>query len=157
MTSSEFQTLLTNATNIAFDFAKNYVVDDLPNDFKYTVQLNVSRDDINLNQFDIYPNDNDKVVDFIAADKVVNVLNRKGKVPVWIDISVEFVHKNCTVFRLLCAGRYSDNENEFYYLKNATGPFGVKSPAFPIDYVEGKKFKLKSKHKNSFIQWLTKS
>lgn len=157
MTSSEFQTLLAKATNIAFDFAKNYIVDDLPHNFKYNVQLNISRDDINLTQFDIYPNDNDKVIDLIDADKVVQVLNRKGKVPVWIDISVEFVHKNCTVFSLSCAGRYSDNEDEFYYSKNGTGPFGVKSPALPIDYIDGEKFILKPKHKNLFFQWLTKS
>lgn len=31
-----------------------------------------------------------------------------GKIPVRIDISVECIHQNNTVIRLLCAGRYSD-------------------------------------------------
>lgn len=156
MTKSEFQILLSHSSNVALDFAKKYVADNLPNNFKYSVRLNASTDDINLKQFDIYPSDNDKIVDFITEDKVVSLLNRNGKVPVWIDISVEYVHKDCTVFQLLCAGRYSANENEFYYLKGGIGPFGIKSPAFPIDYVEGVKFNLKSKPKKNLFQWLTK-
>jgi hypothetical protein len=155
MTNAEFQTLLTHSSDIAFDFAKNYVTNNLPDNFKYSVRLNFSMDDTGLKQFDIYPGDNNKTVDFITADKVINLLNRKGKVPVWIDISVAYVHKNCTVFQLLCAGRYSSDENEFYYLKGGTGPFGIKSPAFPVEYVEGVKFNLKPKPKKKFFQWLT--
>lgn len=154
MTKSEFQTLLFQSSNRALDFARTYVADNLPNDFRYSVHLNASNDDINLKQFDLYPSGNDKIVDFITEEKVVSLLNRNGKVPVWIDISVEYVHKNFTVFQLLCAGRYSDDENEFYYLKGRTGPFGIKSPSLPFDYVEGVKFKLKSKPKKSFFQWL---
>lgn len=156
MTNSEFQTLLSHSSNLALDFARTYVADNLPNNFKYSVRLNASTDDINLKQFDIYPSDNDKVVDFITADKVISLLNRNGKVPVWIDISVECVNKYFTVFQLLCSGRYSADENEFYYLKGGTGPFGIKSPTFPIDYVEGVKFNLKSKPKKQFFQWLMK-
>lgn len=131
---------------LAFDFAKTYVTDNLPGDFRYTVYLNVSTDDLNLKQFDIYPQDNKKIVEFITADEVVNLLNRNEKVPVWIDISVEYVYKDFTVFRLLCAGRYSANEKEYYYLEGETGPFGIKSPDLPIDYIEGVKFRLKSNH-----------
>jgi hypothetical protein len=69
-------------------------------------------------------------------------LCRQGKVPVWIDISVESVYKDQTIFRLLCAGRYTDNEEEFYYNKRETAMFGIKSPTMPPNYVEGQKFKL---------------
>lgn len=144
MTKTAFYKLLTDCSKLAFDFAKNYVLDDLPNDFKYTVRLNFSQDDPNLKQFDIYPNDKDKTVELITATEVVDLLCRKNKVPVWIDISVEAVNKNHTVFQVLCAGRYSDNLNEFYYQKGGTGPFGIKSPAFPLGYKnDGIKFSLK--------------
>lgn len=156
MTKSEFQNLLSHSSNVALDFARTFVTNNLPNDFRYSVRLNTSTDDINLKQFDIYPADNGKIVDFISADKVINLLNRNGKVPVWIDISVEHVYKKYTVFQLLCAGRYSADENEFYYLKGGTGPFGIKSPTFPIEYIEGIKFNLKSKPKKHFFQWLMK-
>ena len=146
MTDSEFLTLLAHSSKVAFDFAKNYVTDNLFTDFRYTVHLNVSTDNLNLKQFDIYPDDNDKIVESITADNVVSLLNRKGKVPVWIDISFEHKHNNFTVFRLLCSCRYSANENEFYYGQGGTGPFGIKSPTLPIDYTEGVKFSLKPKH-----------
>ena len=93
-----------------------------------------------MKQFDLYPEDNGKVIELANADTVVETLLRKGKVPVWIDISVTMVQRRKTVLTLLCAGRYSDNTKELYYYQRGTGPFGVKSPNLPIDYKEGKKF-----------------
>jgi len=154
MTKTEFHNLLTKSSRLSFDFAKNFVLDSLPNNFKYTVKLNFSNDDPTLKQFDIYPSDNDKIVEYITATEVEDLLCRKNKVPVWIDISVESIHKNHTVFQLLCAGRYSDDINEFYYEKGGTGPFGIKSPVFPPGYKnDGTKFRLKKKR--SFFNWLT--
>ncbi|MCH5716428.1 hypothetical protein [Niabella hibiscisoli] len=143
MTKDDFLKLLRHSSTTAYDFAKNYVIDDLPNNFKYSVILNASSDDHSLTQFDIYPNDNDKQVELIKENEVAELLCRKDKVPVWIDIAVECVYKRNTIFKLLCAGRYSDNPEEFYYTGNGTGPFGVKSPNLPFDYVDGNKFELK--------------
>lgn len=154
MTKAEFHTLLVDCSGHAFDFAKNYVLDDLPNDFKYTVILNASNDDPSLKQFDLYPNDNDKVVKLISATEVVDLLCRKDKVPVWINVSVNSVYKNSTVIELLCSGRYSGDTNEFYYSKQGSGPFGIKSPVFPRGFKDdGTKFHLKKK--KSFFGWLT--
>ena len=153
MTKSEFHTLLMHASNLSFDFAKNYVTDDLPPDFTYTVILNTSTDDPGLTQFDIYSEDSNKEVKHITVHEVVDLLCRKNKVPVWIDISVASVYKNHTVFQLLCAGRYSDDIHEFYYQDGDTGPFGIKSPAWPPGYKnDGSKFSLKKK--NSFLSGL---
>ncbi len=155
MTKDDFLKLLRHSSAVAYDFAKNYVFDELPMDFKYSVTLNASFDNPSLTQFEIYPNDNGKIVELVDEKGVIELLCRKNKVPVWIDISVESVYKGKTIFRLLCAGRYSDNENEFYYNNNGTGPFRIKSPNLPFDYKEGKKFKLKAKTKKSIFSWLT--
>jgi len=64
---------------------------------------------------------------------------------VWIDISVHKLDKYTTTFKLFCAGRYSDDKEEFYYHKGGTGPFGIKSPDLPFDYIDGRKFNLKKK------------
>ena len=146
--------MLAHASNLSLDLAKRYVADNLPGNFKYSVRLNVSEDDISLKQFDIYPADNDKTVDLITADKVISLLCRNGKVPVWIDISVKHTYEDLTVFELMCAGRYAADEKEFYYLKAGTGPFGIKSPALPIDYMEGVKFNLKARPRKRFFHWL---
>lgn len=144
MSKDFFLKLLRHSTSAANDFAKKYVLDELPERYKYYVILNASFDHLCPGQFDTYPDDNGKIVDFVDEDEVIALLCRNGKVPVWIDISVESVYESQTIFKLLCAGRYSDNENEFYYEKRGTGPFGIKSPNLPIDYVEGRKFKLKA-------------
>jgi len=153
MTKEFFLQLLKKSSVLSYSFAKNYVVNELPEDFKYSVELNVSYDDPSLTQFDMYPNENDTKILLINELEVVELLCRNGKVPVWIDISVDCVYKNKTIFNLECAGRYSDDEKEFYYNRNDTGPFGIKGPTFPIGYIDGKKFKLKSKYKMSLFSW----
>lgn len=156
MTKDDFHELLTLATNAAYEFAKNYVLDDLPNNFTYTVKLNSSCDNPLLTQFDTYPADDNKTVEYITAAEAVDLLCRKNKVPVWIDINVHAVHRKHTVLELLCAGRYTDDLNELYYQKRGSGPFGIKSSVLPPAYQKnGKKFSLKPK--KSFFEWLFKS
>lgn len=144
MTNEAFFELLMTSSKLAYDFAKNFVADELPVNFKYSVNLNESFDDRNSTLFGSFPDDNDKSVELIDAEEVVELLCRNNKIPVWIDISVEGIFNQQTVFRLLCAGRYSSAEQELYYVKNGTGPFGIKSPALPVDFVEGEKFKLQA-------------
>lgn len=156
MTKDDFFNLLRNTSTLAYDIAKSYVLDELPLEFRYDISLNISTDDPSLSQFDIYPNDTGKTVEIATGKEVVELLCRNGKVPVWIDISVERVDKAKTIFRLLCAGRYADDANEFYYNNNGTGPFGIKSPTLPVNYIEGNKFKLKHKTKKSIFDWLTR-
>lgn len=148
MEKSEFQVLLIHSSKLACEFAKNYLLEYLPNDFRYTIQLNISFDNPMLKQFDIYPDDNEKIVELATEIETVDLLFRNGKVPVWINICVDTISENCTVLKLLCAGRYSNDNNEFYYLKNGTGPFGIKSPNLPANYIEGVKFNLPVKTKS---------
>jgi hypothetical protein len=146
MQKEDFLFLLLGASYASFKFAKLFVTDNLPTDFKYNVQLNFSSDDPSLKQFDLYPADDGNTLTNLDDKEVMNLLVRKNKVPVWIDIAVESATKDFTIFRLLCAGRYSDDRKEFYYEKGGSGPFGIKSPDFPPDYKEGIKFKLGSRN-----------
>ncbi|MFC0428624.1 hypothetical protein [Chryseobacterium scophthalmum] len=159
MTKDEFLKLLRKSSKSSYDFAKIYVTNKLPTGFKYSADLNISFDDPTLTEFDIYPEDNGKMINLIDENEVVELLCRKGKVPVWIDISVESVYKNKTIFRLDCAGRYSDEEKEFYYNKQGTGPFGIKSPLLPSIDFNGEKFKLKNNYRKSLFtilkEWFT--
>ncbi len=142
MTREEFLFHLKGASLIALKFAENYVKDKLTTDFKYNVILNASTDDINLAAFDIYPEDTGTIQLDLTDNDVVELLYRKEKVPVWIDINVLKSSRKTTTFNLLCAGRFTNNKEEFYYNRNGSGPFGIKSPKLPMDYKEGKKFKL---------------
>lgn len=143
MTRDEFILHLKDSSLAAFKFAESFVKDKLTTDFKYNVILNASNDDLSSNQFDHYPEDNGIIKLDLSETEVIELLHRKNKVPVWIDINVLKSSRKSTTFNLLCAGRFTDNENELYY-KNKTGssPFGIKSARLPNDFFDGKKFKL---------------
>jgi hypothetical protein len=143
MTRDEFILHLRESSLIALKFAEHFVKDKLTTDFKYNVILNASNDDFNLNQFDFYQEDNGIIKLNLIDIEVIHLLYRKNKVPVWININVLKSSRKSTTFNLLCAGRYTDNKEEFYYNnKIGSTPFGIKSPELPIDYSEGKKFSL---------------
>ncbi len=145
MTKEEFLILINGASFVSFKFAQRYLKNKLVPEFRYDVHLNSSHDDPSLTQFDIYPEDNERIENGLTDKEVCELIYRKGKVPVWIDIAVHRSDKQITTFKLLCAGRYSDDSKEYYYQQGGTGPFGIKSPNLPIDYKEGQKFKLKTK------------
>lgn len=144
MKKPDFHFLLLGASYAAFKFAEGMVSDTLTTEFRYNVLLNISNDSPELKQFDIYPDDAGKRDDMITAKEVVDLLNRNEKVPVWIDISVESVVGDITVLRLLCSGRFSGNPQEYYYDKNGSGPFGIKSPNLPPDHKDGRRFNLRA-------------
>jgi hypothetical protein len=95
-----------------------------------------------MDKFDIYPEDEGIIRLNLTDNEVVELLYRKNKIPVWIDINVLKSSRKSTTFNLLCAGRYTDNKEEYYYNENGSVPFGVKGPTFPIGYKEGEKFRL---------------
>jgi hypothetical protein len=142
MNRSDFLYLLLGTSYASFKFAKRYLSNDLVPEFRYDIQLNLSNDDPNLTQFDTYPEDNGKKYFNLEDKEVVAILCRNNKVPVWIDISVSKSENEKTTLRLLCAGRYTSDNNELYYNERGSGPFGIKSPNLPYGYKEGIKFKL---------------
>ncbi|CAC9977064.1 MULTISPECIES: hypothetical protein [Flavobacterium] len=143
MTKEEFLFHLNGASFVALKFAENYVKDKLTTDFKYNIIFTPPNVIGNMDQFDIYPEDEGIIRLNLTDKEVVELLYRKNKIPVWIDINVLKSSRKSTTFNLLCAGRYTDNKEEYYYNDNGSGPFGVKGPTFPIGYKEGKKFRLK--------------
>lgn len=142
MKKNDFLFLLLGASYASYKFGQEYVKNKLKPEFRYDLELNTSHDDPNLEQFDIYPEDNDKKYFDLTDKEVVEILCRNNKVPVWIDIAVSKSDRKKTTLRLTCAGRYSDDSKEFYYSKSGSGPFGIKSPNLPLNYKKGVKFKL---------------
>lgn len=143
MTKEEFLILINRASFVSFKFAEQYLKNKLVPEFRYDVFLNISQDDTSLTQFDIYPEDNERIETGLTDKEVCDLIYRNSKIPVWIDIAVNKSDRKVTTFKLLCAGRYSDDKEEYYYQSGGTGPFGIKSPNLPADYKEGQKFTLR--------------
>ena len=151
MTKQEFLSRLQGASLISLKFAERYVTDKLTDDFKYNVIFTPANHNDDLTKFDFYPEDEGIIKLNLTDNDVVDLLYRKNKIPVWIDISVLKSSRKSTTFNLLCAGRYSENKEEYYYLDDVFPPFGIKGPTFPIGYKEGEKFWLKKKQFTSII------
>ncbi len=138
-----FKSWLELATLKSFVFGQSFVKQKLSDKFKFEVQLNQAKDDLAKGDFVLYPEDDNKILFCNDYSEVEEILIRDGRIPAWIDISVYKFTKDYTLFRLICAGRFTDDTKELYYYKWGTGCFGVKSPDLPFGYKEGKKFKLK--------------
>lgn len=145
MNRGKFELLLLGSSYLSFKFAEKYLKDKLVPEFRYDIHLNYNEELKQIEGFDVYPEDKGKVMTDVDSRTVSDILFRKGKVPVWIDISVQYSNRKTTTFLLLCSGRYTNNEEDIYYTKAGTGPFGIKSPYLPPNYKEGKRFRLKKR------------
>jgi hypothetical protein len=142
MTRSEFIGLLTKVTAASVDFARRYVENDLTETVRFHVLLNQSYDGNAKADERLYPEDDGREFSSLTLEAVVDVLVRDGRCPEWIDVAVEAHGDDHTLMRLLCCGRYTDDESRMFYTRQGTGPFGIKSPNLPFGYAEGTKFRI---------------
>jgi hypothetical protein len=142
MTRSEFIGFLAKASASSLDFARRYVENELPETLRYHVLLNQSFDGNAKPDERVYPEDDRREYPSLLAEAVADLLLRDGRCPEWIDVAVEAQAEDYTQMRLLCCGRYTDDQSRMYYTRQGTGPFGIKSPNLPPGYREGTRFRL---------------
>ena len=134
MTQAEFERLLHRATTAAIDFARQFVTNMHPNQYRYYVVLNQSYDKRVASGDLTFPEDEGLKRIGLELGEVVELLYRQGRCPIWIDISVAAVEDNSVCIQLICAGRYTSNDATLYDVRSKMGPFGIKSPTLPIGY-----------------------
>lgn len=140
MTKLEFLFHLKGASFVSLKFAERYVIDKLTTNFKYNVTFTKANTYGNIDRFDFYPKDDGIVKLNLSDNEVADLLYRKNKIPIWIDINVFKVEDEVTTLNVACAGLYSESKEEYYYSNDGFAPFGIKGPIFPIGYKEGEKF-----------------
>ena len=130
---------MLSAARHALEFARTLVVNDLPDKLRYVVYLGASYDGNPLEDREqTFPDDYaDRQRCFFDSDEVVELLWREGKVPEWINVSVESEDGEYTLIRLECCGRYSDDVNHIYHAHEGRAPFQVLGPPAPPDYGSG--------------------
>lgn len=138
MNKEIFQDHLTRAADSAVDFARSYVLNELPSQRKFLIHPNQSFDDNPLRaDEETYPNDSqpdDQPILFTTAEAVVDYLWRNTKIPEWIDINVGGEDGEHTYLQLLCCGRFTATEELLYHRNGGVPPFSVKSPVLPPGY-----------------------
>ena len=135
MTKATLSTRLRQVTILNRDFATRYISNYLPDSNRYLVRLNQSCDDNLKPDEHVFPDDTDPAAP-LTTDETVDLLCRENRVPEWIDISVERADSEHTYLRLLCCGRFTDDDALLYYRDTEFAPFGCKSPSFPPRWSE---------------------
>ncbi len=142
MNKNDFTTYLLAASYLATKSGQEYIKEKLAFEFRFDVELNQSYDDPSDEGVTFYPEDEGRIFNDQSIEEVTTLLSRSGLIPEWIDINVKSCSKETTTLHLSCAGKYTDQMEKMYYSDRGLASFGVKSPNLPIDWVEGKKFKL---------------
>lgn len=69
-----------------------------------------------------------------SAEVVVECLWRSGKIPVWIDITPYETDGVFLYLKLLCCGRFTDDEGLLYHQREGYPPFHLFGPVQPVGY-----------------------
>jgi hypothetical protein len=130
-----FSERLQYAASAARDFASRFVQEQLPPTLQFNVYLNRSYDGNALvGDQVVFPDDRSILqaqLDRLSANDVITLLWRDGRIPQWIDISVETViEHSVTIVALLCCGRYTGIEAQLYH-QGSHAPFHVVGPPLP--------------------------
>jgi hypothetical protein len=131
MDASKFRQHLDNSLKLLLDITRQHCYNDLPENFKFTVEPSGRDFHDGLNDFEkrnlITLN---KYADkLLTVDQVVDLLCHDNKVPLWINISVYESKKDLTVIHLFCSRRLR-HDNELFYKAVKYPPFnaGVAIP-----------------------------
>lgn len=156
MTRERFQELFVRARERAIAFAREKVWNEIPDAVRYKLEANQSYDVDQQGQSQTsYAQDSLPIGQYrgpLTEAEAIDFLWRDGRVPEWIDITVDEVVNGTTLIELSCCGRYTDDEERMYYHPNGRGPFGVKGPALPSSWKPGdpiEKFDLHWRRKNN--------
>ena len=129
-----FRDNLIYASEWCREFTTQFVLDLLPDQYRFWVDLNCSFDQNLIDGEVVFPDDVDKHgsrVGPLTVDAVVSLLWRDEMVPEWIDISAWDVDPQFTYFKLKCCGRFTAGSERLYYRWTDCPPFGIKSPIYP--------------------------
>ena len=132
---SVFEQRVRKPAEQALQFARQFVVQPLPDQLVFRVYPNQSYDGHpRVADEEVFPDEtlgNGCFHGPWSVEEVVGFLWRHGKVPEWVDIAVESEDTCCTIIALRCCGRFTSQEELLYHRPGGCPPFSIKSPCFP--------------------------
>jgi hypothetical protein len=130
MYKATYQRNFRAATECAVTFARDHVINVVPEGRLFLIYTNQSHDgnplrsDETLYPGDALPTESNPLPR--TEEEAIDSLWRFGKVPGWIDVAVARIEEGNTYLRLLCCGRFTADERLLYYQGTATSGFGIK-------------------------------
>ncbi|MEL7242261.1 MAG: hypothetical protein AAGM40_07930 [Cyanobacteria bacterium J06573_2] len=128
-----FEKSLIQAANRAREFTQKYVTNNLPTKIKFKVYLNCSSDHGSMREGELRITEDweIEIYEFETPQEVVNLIWMEGKIPEWINVTVESENGESTTIALICCGRFSSNPRHIYHILQGLPPFQVVRPALP--------------------------
>ncbi|GAB2515305.1 hypothetical protein [Nocardia heshunensis] len=136
MERETFRGRLAVAAASARDFARKFVLEDLPGPLVFRVRLNQSFDGHPpAPQEARFPEDSsdERAVALRRCDfeTAVGELWRDGRVPEWVNVTAIGTTGAATLIELVCCGRFTTDADRLYHRHEGTPPFHVLGPAQP--------------------------
>lgn len=147
MDKSLFQSRITEAVQLAREFAGQFFLEDLPPAIRCRVKLGSSYDGNPLHEDEVvFPDDYSPELRARASQlsiaETCELLWRDERVPEWVDVSAIARTADHTVVEMSVCGRFTANDALLYHEREKRPPFHVVGPALPYGYQEGQKFSI---------------
>jgi hypothetical protein len=130
-----FEERLREAGRRVVLFAREHVLQQLPDDIAFRVYPNQSFDgNPRVGDEVVFPDESLAAGEFLgpwSADEVVEYLWPASKVPEWIDAAVVSEDGQRSLIGLRCCGRFTASEELLYHRPGGFAPFSIKSPELP--------------------------
>ena len=138
MDEALFRDRMLEASMKAIAWAHLHIVNYLPSSFSYLIYPNHSYDGNPLQgDEELFPEDSVPLGNFIGPrsfEEAFHFLWRNGKVPEWVDVSVQACDADLSYIQLRCCGRFTALEKLLYHKFEGYQPFHVQSPPVPPNW-----------------------
>lgn len=135
MDRDTFEERLREAAQHVVRMARELVTQSLPANIAFRVYPNQSFDgNARVGDEVVFPDDSlpdGRYLGPWSPEEVVGYLWRDGRVPEWIDASVEAEDSLHSVVGLKCCGRFTASDDLLYHRSGGLAPFAIKSPVLP--------------------------
>ena len=131
-----FEKSLIKAANRAREFTQKYVTNNLPLAIKFKVYLNCSYDEHAMREGElrITRDWENETYEFDTPTEVVNLIWVEGKIPEWINVTVESENGEATTGALIGCGRFSSNPRHIYHIFEGIPPFHIVGLPLPSNW-----------------------
>ena len=133
---SNFENSLIKAANRAREFTQKYVTNNLPTEIEFKVYLNCSYDEHTMREGElrITRDWENEIYEFNTPAEVVDLIWIEGKIPEWINVTLESENGESTTVALICCGRFSSNPRHIYHILQGLPPFHIVGPNLPSNW-----------------------
>lgn len=141
-----FKNRFVAAYEKSVEFGQEFVLENLPRNVLFNLNLNASYDGNASSEFKLFPEDSDMSTGIrtkgIELDSAIYYLYRDGMVPQWVNLQLAGVTNGSAIVGIDSCGRFTADEELLYHQGEGWPPFHVLGPILPVGYKRGKRFSI---------------